>query len=182
MGKWPHTQTSSFHYNRCSICLLDVEQSLPDNSLLVPFHPSYAKPSNTSQNWCLTINQFEDDDGEFYSYRDAHYPLNSLDRRSILFHRRCLEFVQPLSWSQLHVLSDVIEPTLLPAHGCKSHYSRHGAFSSAELSPLQRAFQIRDFLDQLPTELRDIVLGHGVEPPDLCHESCIPTFLLDRKL
>lgn len=165
MGEWPRSRTSSFHYNRCSICLLDVEQeqSLPDNSFLVPFHPSHAKPSNTSHNWCLTLDQFGDNEGEFYSYRDGHYAFNSLHERSILFHRRCLEFVQPLSWSQLHILSDVIEPTLLPSHKGKYHYSRHGAFSSAELSPLQRAFRIRDFLDHLPAELQDIVLGHGVE-------------------
>lgn len=88
------------------------------------------------------------------------YPSFTYEKRSILFHRKCFDFVKELSYPQLYLLIDVIEPTFLKRSSPPN--SNHGAFSSHELSLLPCTWTRPKLFEKLPPEIQNMVFEYGI--------------------
>lgn len=148
-----------FHYFPFSLCQVDVDVSQSHTYHVLPPHPVYANL------FCID-DWFWDPQDECISNRDFKsssrrgYPSDAYVKRSILFHRRCFEFVKRLSYTQLCLLTDVVEPTFLK-HSSPPN-SKHGAFSPHGLSFHPYPWTRPQLFEKLPPELQNIVLEYDI--------------------
>lgn len=148
-----------FHYLPCPLCQRNVNELNPDSYYVLPLDPAFVDLF-FGNNWHLVSEGVSISSGNLSSCKLQVYPSLEYRKRSLLFHQRCFELVRGLSYPQLYLLSDVVEPTVL--HRSLPPYSKHGAFSLHGLSFLPSTSTISQLLNRLPPEIQSMVLEHDI--------------------
>lgn len=81
-------------------------------------------------------------------------------RRLLLFHRRCFDLVKNLSYSQIYLLIDVVEPTFLDRSLPPA--TKYGALSSRCSDLCLPRWTKPQLFQRLPPELQDMVLEYDL--------------------
>lgn len=146
---------SGFHYLPCPLCQCNINESQPNNFYMFPLDQKHVSPKK----WHWDSRFIQISNGNFQSCQLETYPSVSYQKRSLLFHQRCFDFVKHLSHPQLCLLIDVVEPTflnqLLPPE------SKYGGFSSHGSRFLPRWTMLKLF-QRLPLEVQDMVFDYDI--------------------
>lgn len=101
-----------FHYLPCPLCQRNVNESQPDNFYALPLDQSLVKLL-TYRNWHWDAEIKVILNRTFGSSKSETCPSLNYQKRVLLFHRRCFDFVKNFSYSRIYLLVDVIELTFL---------------------------------------------------------------------
>ena len=137
---------TGFYYLVCPLCQQDVQDSKPDS-----YYMLYSDDSAFPRFFCLLVGNSE-------SSMCFDYPEKEWKQRSFLFHRKCYELAKNLTYPQIYLLIDVVEPTFL--RKSLPPMTEHGAFSQpATFPPLPWN---RKLIRQLPNDILDMVLEFDI--------------------
>lgn len=150
---------SGFHYLPCPLCQCNVNQSEADDFYALPLERSLAKLL-VCGNWQVTYSGSIISNDIFSSKKVQAYPPTDYRKRLLLFHPICFDFIKDLSYSQLYLLIDVVEPTFL--NRSFPPVSKYGAFSSLGSDFHPPRWTNLDLFKRLPHEIQDMVLAYDI--------------------